>query len=558
MSSITNQIVANIKKTSTNFNSFSFVNTENVVCIDTSLNRIGINRKNPVYSIDISGDSSHNALRVRDLHINNLAKINEISCNRVDTEIFTVNEMDVSNLTFNLLSGDTIDLSALVVQDISTLKLFVPDSSTNFFDVSDNINTYTINVSKELTANKIIADTIIFPLADLSNLIIDTSADIVFLSNRDLCSNHILSYEISVNRLYVKNNFFSLGKASFNHIHIDGDASLNNLNVETLAEFNELSSNKIEFNELTGNTINAQTLTSNGKTIIDNGVFGDVTTPTTRANAFFNNLIAARLDISDVYITNYLDNSGTTDLSNGMLILPTHKTEYDSQTFEPGTMTFDNSFNMLKVYNIKPSSRWNNILFNINYATMGLRKDISGNDVSFDINRQHYFIDKSDNLILDKTSFPNIKYIPINFDVSFGNKFDLSNNSKTIEIKDREPDELFEIHATVGIKYLNRYPGDVEPNDYTFGIYPHMNTFYSIQDSIDNSFVHFSNTVVAFDNSFNFANTSLNYIGPLANSNLGHNINDRSGFNFYISSNKDINFIVIEQFNGTIKQLQNY
>lgn len=555
MSSITNQIVANIKKTSTNFNSFSFVNSENVVCIDTSLNRIGINRKNPVYSIDISGDSSHNALRVRDLHITNLAKINEISCNRVDTEIFTVNEMDVSNLTFNLLSGNTIDLSALVVRDISTLKFFVPDSSTNFFDVSDNINTYTINVSKELTATKITADAIIFPLADLSNLIIDTSADIVFLSNRDLCNNHILSYEISVNRLYVKDNFFSLGEANFNHIRIDGDASLNNLNVDTLAEFNELSSNKIEFNELSGNIINANTLTSNGTTIINNGVFGDVTAPT---NAVFNNLIASRLDISNVYITNYLDNSGTTDLSNGMLILPTHKTEYDSQTFEPGTITYDNSFNMLKVYNTKPSSRWNNILFNINFATIGLRRDISGNDVSFDIDRQHYFIDQSDNLILDKTSFPNIKYIPINFDVSFGNKIDLSNNSKTIEIKDRQADELFEIHATVGIKYLNRDPGDVEPNDYTFGIYPHMNTFYSIQDSIDNSFVHFSNTVIVFDNSFNFANTSLNYIGPLANTTLGHNINDRSGFNFYISSNKDINFIAIEQFNGTIKQLQNY
>tara|TARA_Y100000816_G_scaffold209726_1_gene155470 strand:+ start:4780 stop:6444 length:1665 start_codon:yes stop_codon:yes gene_type:complete len=554
MSSITNQIVANIKKTSTNFNSFTFVNTENVVCIDTSLNRIGINRKNPVYSIDISGDSSHNALRVHDLHINNLAIINEISCNRVDTEIFTVNEIDISNSTFKLLSGDTIDLSALVVRDISTLKLFVPDSSTNFFDVSDNINTYTINVSKELTATKITTDTIIFPLADLSNLIIDTSAHIFFLSNQDLCNNHILSYEISVNRLFVKDNFFSLGEASFNHIRIDSNASLNNLNVDTLAEFNELSSNKIEFNELSGNTINAQTLTSNGSTIINNGVFGDVTAPT---NAVFNNLIAARLDISDVYITNYLDNSGTTDLSNGMLILPTHKTEYDSQTFEPGTMTFDNSFNMLKVYNTKPSSRWNNILFNINYATMGLRRDISGNDVSFDIDRQHFFIDQSDNLILDKTSFPNIKYIPINFDVSFGNKFNLSNNSKTIEIIDREADELFEIHATVGIKYLNKDPGDVEPNNYTFGIHPHMNTFYSIQDSIDNSFVHFNNTVIAFDNSFNFANTSLNYIGPLVNSNLGHNINDRSGFNFYISSNKDINFIAIEQFNGTIKHLQN-
>jgi len=555
MSSITNQIVANIKKTSTNFNSYSFVNSENVVCIDTSLNRIGINRKNPVYSIDISGDSSHNALRVRDLHINNLAKITEISCNRVDTEIFTVNEMDVSNLTFNLLSGDTIDLSALVVHDISTLKFFVPESSSNFLDVSDNINTYSINVRTELHAKKITADVIIFPIVDLSYMFIDTSAHIIYLSNNDLCNNQLTSYEISVNRLFVKDKFFSFGEASFNHIQVDGDASFNNLYVDTFANFNELSSNKIEFNDLSGNSINASTFTSNGTTIINNGVFGDAAAPT---NAVFNNLVAKNLDISNIYITNYLDNSGLTDLSNGMLILPTHKTEYDSQTFEPGTITFDNSLNVLKLYNTKPSSRWNNILFNINYATMGLRRDISGNDVSFDVHRQHYFIDESDNLLLDKTSFPNIKYIPINFDISYGNKLDLSNNSKTIEIKDREADELFEIHATVGIKYLNRDPGDVEPNDYTFGIHPHMNTFYNIKDSIDNSFVHFSNTVIAFDNSFNFANTSLNYIGPLANSSLGHNINDRSGFNFYISSNKDINFIAIEQFNGTIKQLQNY
>ena len=71
MSSITNQIVANIKKTSTNFNSYSFIDTENVVCIDTSKNRIGINQKKPEYSIDISGISTSNAVRVHNLHINN-------------------------------------------------------------------------------------------------------------------------------------------------------------------------------------------------------------------------------------------------------------------------------------------------------------------------------------------------------------------------------------------------------------------------------------------------------------------------------------------------------
>lgn len=555
MSSITNQIVANIKKTSTNFNSFSFVNSENVVCIDTSLNRIGINRKTPVYSIDISGDTSNNAIRVHNLHINNLAKINEISCNRVDTEIFTVNQMDVSSLSFNLLTGKSIDMSFLVAHDISISKLFVPELSSNNFDVSNNINTSTINISKELNAKKIIADVIIFPIVDLSYMSIDISADIVYLSNNDLCNNQLTSYEISVNKLFVKDKLISFGEASYNHIHVDGDASLNNLYVDTIAELNELSANKIEFNELSGNTINADTITSNGTTIINNGVFGDALAPT---NAVFNNLVAERLDISNLYITNYLDNSGLTDLSNGMLILPGHKTEYDSQTFQPGTITFDDTFNILKVYNTNPVSRWNNILFNTNFATMTLRKDISGNDISYDIHRLHYEIDRdnSDNLILDKVNYPNIKYIPITYDVSFGNKIDISNNNQTIEIINREQDELFEIHATVGIKYLNRDPGDVEPNVYTFGLYPHMNTFDKIKDSIDNSFVHFNNTVVVFDNSFNYANTTINYIGPLANSILGQNISDRSGFNFYISSNKDINYIVIDQFNGTIKQLQ--
>ena len=85
-----------------------------------------------------------------------------------------------------------------------------------------------------------------------------------------------------------------------------------------------------------------------------------------------------------------------------------------------------------------------------------------------------------------------------------------------------------------------------------------MNTFNDISDSIDNSFAHINNTVLVFDNSFNYANTSINYIGPLANTFKSHNIADRSGFNFYITAEKDINYIAIDNFNATIKQLQNY
>jgi hypothetical protein len=550
MASITNQIVANIKKTSTNFNSFSFINSENVVVIDTSNNRIGINQKKPTYSIDISGDTSSNAIRVHDLYINNLATIEEISCNKLTVGSFTSNIVDVSIINFKLITGNQLDLSFLVIHDISTSKLFVPDVSVNFIDVSDNINTYTLNVSKEIITDKLTAQTIVFPFADLSNINIDTSANIDYCTMLDLCSNQITAYEISVNKLYVENSLYSFNEASFNHLNVDGDISVNNMYVENTAIISDISVNRIEFNDLSGNTFNANTIISNGVTIVNNGVIGDIDFPT---DAIFENLTLTNIDIS-----NYLSNSGVTDLSTGLLILPEYLPEYENSVFEPGTITFDNTTNILKIFNTTPEPKWNNVLFKLNFATMSLRKDISGNDISYDNLRQQYFIDQSENLVLDTINYPNVKYIPLLFDVSSGDKFDLSNNSKTIEITDPLVDELYEIHASIGIKYLNNDPGDVEPNVYTFGIYPHMNTFNDIKDSIDNSFVHLNNTVVAYDNSFNYANTSMNYIGPLANINQGHVISERSGLNFYISSNKDIKYLVIDQFNATIKQLRTF
>lgn len=65
--SFTNKIVANIKKTEADVN--SFVNTSNVVCIDTSNNRIGINTRTPRFSIDISGTGPNNIIYVDKLMI---------------------------------------------------------------------------------------------------------------------------------------------------------------------------------------------------------------------------------------------------------------------------------------------------------------------------------------------------------------------------------------------------------------------------------------------------------------------------------------------------------
>ena len=65
--SVTNKLVANIKQAtdvSTNF----FRGT-NVVCIDTSNRRIGIDTKTPTWSIDISGVESYNGVKCHNLDI---------------------------------------------------------------------------------------------------------------------------------------------------------------------------------------------------------------------------------------------------------------------------------------------------------------------------------------------------------------------------------------------------------------------------------------------------------------------------------------------------------
>jgi hypothetical protein len=200
------------------------------------------------------------------------------------------------------------------------------------------------------------------------------------------------------------------------------------LYIENSADINSISASNIEFNNMSGNIFNCTTIKSNGVTLINNGSLGYPIAPT---NGIFFNLRATNLDVS-----NYLINTGITDLSSGKLILPEYLPAYDDQLFEQGTISFDKNTNILKLFNTKPVAKWNNILFKLNFATMSLRKDISGNYISYDSAREEYRIDDADNLILDKNVDPNVKYIPIVYDVSSGDKFDILNNGKTIEINE--------------------------------------------------------------------------------------------------------------------------
>ena len=648
MSSITNQIVANIKRTSTNFNSHNFTNSENVVCIDTSFNRIGINRKNPEYSIDISGDINDissairvnnlyiqryakifeistnkletidfsainldisyltfnlisgetidisylktndisgdindisSAIRVNNLHIERYAKINEISNNKLETIDLCATNLDISYIQFNLISGDTIDISFLITNDISCVdiccnNILCDDISSLKFRTID-LSTDNLDVRNDITANNITCSIITATARQeqTANIIVELLADLNIAYVNDLSALFIKAIEISSNDLYVKNFLGVLGDSSFQNVSIFGDASFSGnvniegeLNVDGKADLNDISCNDIscndiECNELSSNKISATIIESNGNIIIQNGMLGDPTSP---QNAFFKDLSAEYIFTTDISVTN-IDISGEADLSDAILILPTHKLDYDNVNNEArkdGSFTFDRNANTLKVYG---DNKWNNIKFALNYATLTLRKpgetgvdEISGNTIIYESLRNRFYLDSSHNLRLSNNNSDklyNVKYIPFVYDNSLGNKFDISNNSRTLEINSPGSTEIFEIHATVGIKYLNRFPGDVEPNVYTFGLYPHMDIS---SESYDNSFVEVNNSIMVFDNSFNYANSSLSYIGPLALTHKSQLIENRSGFDFYVSSTKDINFIVIDSFNATVKQLVNF
>ena len=548
MSSITNQIIANIKKTSRDFNSYSFVNSENVVCIDTSFNRIGINRKNPEYSIDISGTKSHNAVRSHDLYINNLANIYEISTNRIKSEIINVSNIDISDCTFNLLTGKTIDTSNLIFHNISSTKsnLTINNLSGEFLEIFDTISSENI-ITNNLRAKNIESITLILTQLDISNLKVDISANIENLINTNFSSDFLTcNNELSSNLLYV-NKFFLLDESSFNQINVTGDASFTKLNVLQKAVFNEISTNSINVHTIQGTTIESQTFKSNGTIFMSDGDFGS---DNNDINANFNTLNAKKIITNNIDISDNLVSKGVNDLSDGILILPNHKSNYDTDTSTPGTITLDKNNNQLKVFN----HEWNNILFKTNFATFSLDKQISGNNILYNSNNQAFSIIDPDYLFLNLSDHPNFKYIPLKRNSKHGDKFDVSNN-RTIEISNNSDGEIFEINATVSIKYLNKIPGDVEPNDFNFGIYPNIiNNSDNNKVSIDNSYVTLDNTVIAFDNSYNLANTSLNYIGSLDNNSTLEDY-DVNGFNFYISSIKDISYIAINKFYATIKQL---
>jgi cytoskeletal protein CcmA (bactofilin family) len=549
--SLTNKIVANIKKTDADVR--SFVNTTNVVCIDTSNNRIGINTKNPRYSIDILGIGPTNLIYVNKLEVGNSASIRDISClNNIDASSATIKNINYTNISGNLITTKNINTISAEIFDLSISKLALKDFSAVNIDASY----LRVSNSVDVCGNMIIRNLTVTGLFSGGNSTSFTTLEI---------SNSILTIINSTNS-FIRNIDCSTIKVDTS-ANFNGDVFCRrNINISG-GSFQTLSGNFLNSANIRALTISCEQLVTqdcsingslsvsniidlNGRPIIQNG--GIVTSQET-ISTFGNITVSSKLDIrnncdiSNLRITNRLDFS-----NNASLILPNYSSNNSLRNVRSLAVDIERpNFNIIKIYN--SNSSWSNMYTKNHYAYLDLNREISGNTVgSITVSSVvNYFIENSNNLIYNNNN--NIyKYIPLQFKLidskpansnigSGNNIFDiLEISSNKLKGKLTVPDlsGIYEINATVSMKYLNRIPGDVEPNNYSFGLY---------NSNRDISYVENINNILTFDNSFNYSSLSLNYIGPL--------FNNSNGFIFLISSAKDINYLVIDRFNGSIKLL---
>ena len=559
--SITNKIIANIKKS--RINTDNFINTENVVSIDSSNIRIGINTKDPQYAIDVSGDSAKSWINSKNIIISELAKIQNISGQFAEIRDFSsTNIIDISLGRFKLLVGETIDVSLIIANDIS-----INDISINEINVNTLTSHGIIHIN-EISGNNIDVDSINCNTIKTIYLDYDQSEqqNIPKLFGTDLSYTNITANEISSNTLYVNNtSYFNdacFNDVCFNNIHVDACGNFANLVVSNGASFNTVNitdTASIGTLDVIGSAsiteISTNILTIGGKEFFSGAgsAFGG-----TGIDAIFNDLIIN----NNLTIHNTLELiSAIANFRAGFLILP------DTLHADVGAIRYNEDSKQLEIRDVEGDPI--TIEIEKQYAYIKLNSEISGNDISFNTNSNSYFIDDSHNLIIHNNSstiyedsYSNkYKYIPLQ---KITNKLlDVSEN-KFIEIEPGNSN-IYEVTANISVQYLNKIPGDVEVTNYTFGMaayhdYSSFTNTHLDKQFVDNSFTKITNSITVFDNSYNFATSSINFIGPAYNytnavSELNIASQPRKGLMFFISSNKDLDSLRIDNFTCNIKKV---
>ena len=114
-------------------NNYQPSNTNDVICIDTINNRLGIKNKSPQYELDVSGTINTNKINLysisgntlninsgilQDLSISNVVFTNELSCNIIKS--ISSDFIELSCNIIKSISSDFIELSCNIIKSISS------------------------------------------------------------------------------------------------------------------------------------------------------------------------------------------------------------------------------------------------------------------------------------------------------------------------------------------------------------------------------------------------------------------------------------------------------
>ena len=194
---------------------------------------------------------------------------------------------------------------------------------------------------------------------------------------------------------------------------------------------------------------------------------------------------------------------------------------------------FDDDIRGLYVNFISTNTNTNT---NTDISYLNIPLDISYNKANVDPTK---FYDISDANILGK-DVDRIKIIYNDF---------VHDNIQTTSNKQLFKDKniFFNINAYVTLKYFNQYPNDVEVISYDFEM---MNTTGAF---VGNILTKSKNTIISFDNSYNYSTSNLNYVGKLENGTV--DINSYIYFRIKTENNKDISNLLLYDFNCSIVQI---
>ena len=499
--SITNKLVANIKQATDV--SKNFFRGTNVVCIDTSNRRIGIDTKTPTWSIDISGVESYNGVKCHNLDISGKADISYALINFLKTPTISAEDINISFIYVNELSGNLIDISEIVFNSISGDFIYSNNTiSGNFIQCFSGVFLNDLSINGTLIAADFSFTNVNFESVRIEkNFITDTDSASEFKGQVDFCNNNVFFKELSGNHI----NTFSLScdnlqvnqQGDFSSINVLGEASFNTINVSGDAVFSTISSESIYINGVsldqfvtnttgniyTGNTENIDIDTLKGKKLYINSNGNNFGEEQIYIDSSIN--VIDRLRISKI-----LDFS----MTGSSIILPVDKPE----RYRKGSIYYSSDTEG-----------------NIDGLTIIRKSGIEGKNV----------LDVSDKLELKQTNTKSSMYLGTDFSnlndfscisirSNFGsnNGFDNNNNavtnSKNKISLNLITEDIIEINATLTVKLINDYDGgDVDAINYEFLI---------LGNTIDDdtfTFVQNTNTILVFDNSFNYNTTSLHYIG---------------------------------------------